>query len=66
MINRQMLAQKYQQVLQNPMPILSKKYNIPQGMNFNSYDDIIQYLMNTGQVSQSQYNSMRQMARMFN
>lgn len=65
MFNRQALIQKYQQVLQNPMPILSKKYNIPQNMSFNSYDDIIQYLMNTGQVSQAQYNQMRQTAKMF-
>ena len=65
MINKQTLMQKYQQFRQNPMAMLSQRYKIPQNINFNNADDIIQYLMNTGQVSQSQYNQMRQAARMF-
>ena len=65
MFDKNILMQKYQQLMQNPMAMLSKKYNIPPNMNFNSSDDVIQYLMNTGQVSQSQYNQMRQLARFY-
>ena len=48
------------------MAMLSKKYNLPQNMNMNNADDIIQYLLNTGQITQAEYNRIRQMARMFN
>ena len=43
----------------NPMAMLSQRYNIPQ--NLNNPNDIIQYLLNTGQVSQSQVNNAMQM-----
>lgn len=65
MLNKQNLMQQYQQLRQNPMAMLSKKYNLPQNISMNSPDDIIQYLLNTNQVSQSQYNQMRNMAKMF-
>lgn len=42
------------QIKDNPMSILSKKFNIPQ--NLNNPNDIIQHLMNTGQINQSMYN----------
>ena len=42
------------QIKSNPMSILSKKFNIPQ--NLNNPNDIIQHLMNTGQIDQSMYN----------
>lgn len=66
MLSKQELMQKYQQLRQNPMAMLSQKYRIPQNMNMNSADDIIQYLLNTNQITQSQYNMIRQMARSFN
>ena len=47
------------QFKQNPMMMLSQKYNIPQ--NLNNPNQIIQHLLNTGQVSQSQVNQAMQM-----
>lgn len=47
------------QFRQNPMAMLSQRYNIPQ--NLNNPNEIIQYLLNTGQVSQSQVNNAMQM-----
>lgn len=43
------------QMKHNPMQFLTQKgFNIPQ--NMNDPNAIIQYLMNTGQVSQTQYD----------
>jgi hypothetical protein len=43
------------QMKRNPMQFLTQKgFNIPQ--NMNDPNAIIQYLMNTGQVSQTQYD----------
>lgn len=53
----------YQQFKQNPMGMLSRKYNIPQ--NLNDPNEIIQHLLNTGQVSQSQVNNAMQMRQFF-
>ena len=44
---------------QNPVAVLSKRYNIPQGMS--SPDEILQHLLNTNQVSQDQVNRVMQM-----
>ena len=49
----------YQQFSQNPISMLSKKFNIPQ--NVNSPNDIIQHLLNSGQVTQDQVNRAMQM-----
>lgn len=53
------LMQMYQQLRQNPMQMLSRKYNIPQ--NMNDPQQIIQHLLNSGQVTQSQVNQVMQM-----
>ena len=42
------------QFKQNPLAAVSQKYNIPQGMN--DPNQILQYLLNTKQVSQDQIN----------
>lgn len=55
--------QMYQQFRQNPMAMLSQKYNIPQ--NLNDPNEIIQHLLNTGQVSQNQVNQAMQMRQYF-
>ena len=48
----------------NPLALLSKAgYQIP--TNINSPQEILQYLMNSGQVSQQQMNQAQQMARNF-
>jgi hypothetical protein len=50
--------QMYQQLRSNPMQILAKRFNLPQNMSMNNPNSIIEYLMNTGQVSQQQINSL--------
>lgn len=47
------------QFKQNPMAMLSKRYNIPQDMN--DPNQILQHLLNTNQVSQAQVNKVMQM-----
>ena len=47
------------QFKQNPMAMLSRRYNIPQDMN--DPDQILQHLLNTHQVSQAQVNKVMQM-----
>lgn len=47
------------QFKQNPMAMLSRRFNIPQ--NMNDPNQIIQYLLNSGQVSQEQVNRVMQM-----
>jgi hypothetical protein len=51
------------QIKADPLSFLGRKYNIPQGMT--NPNDIIQHLMNTGQVSQQQYNAVNQAARQY-
>lgn len=54
-----------QQLQTNPMEMLSKRFNIPQDVNVNDPNAIIQHLMNTGQVSQQAYNNARNVAMTF-
>ena len=49
----------YQQFMQNPMAMLAQRFNIPSGIN--NPNDIIQHLLNSGQVSQQQVNQVMQM-----
>ena len=58
MNNMNQIMQMYQQLRANPMQILAKRFNLPQGMNMNNPNDIVQYLLNTGQISQQQVNSV--------
>lgn len=55
------LLQAYQQFRSNPMQMLMQKYNIPQGIDTNNPNAILQHLLNTGQVSQAQVNSLQGM-----
>lgn len=59
MANLMNLFQMYQQFKQNPIQMLSQKFNIPMGLNDSQ--QIIQYLLNSGQVSQSQVNQVMQL-----
>lgn len=54
-----------QQLQANPMAVLSKRFNIPQGIDMSDPNSIIQHLMSTGQVSQQAYNNARNMAMNF-
>lgn len=47
------------QFKQNPMMMLSQRFNIPQ--NMNDPNQILQHLLNTNQVSQAQVNRVMQM-----
>lgn len=48
-----------QQIQQNPYQVLSQRFNLPQ--NLNNPNDIIQHLLNSGQVTQTQVNNATQM-----
>lgn len=58
MNNMNQLMNMYQQLRTNPMQLLARRFNLPQGMNMNNPNDIIQHLLNTGQISQQQLNSL--------
>lgn len=51
------LIQTYNQLRQSPMQILTKRFNIPNSVNINDPNAIIQHLLNTNQVSQQQVNN---------
>ena len=53
--------QMYNQLRQNPMSILTKRFNIPDTVDMNDPNAIIQHLINTNQVSQTQVNNCMQM-----
>ena len=59
MNNMMQVFQMYNQLKSNPVGMLSQRFNIPQ--NLNNPNDIIQHLLNTGQVSQEQVNQAMQM-----
>jgi hypothetical protein len=61
MINNNILGM-LQQLQSNPIAMLSQKFKIPQDIDVNDPNAIIQHLMNTGQVSQQAYNNARNMA----
>lgn len=50
------LMNMYKQMCNNPVQFLSKRFNIPQNVNTQNPNDILQYLLNSGQVSQTQVN----------
>lgn len=59
------MASALQNLKQNPMQFLMQnKFNIPQNIA-NDPNAIIQHLMNSGQVTQSQYDRAMQMAQQF-
>lgn len=47
----------YQRMRSNPAQMLSQRFNFPQNMNMNDPGEILQYLLNSGQVSQAQVNN---------
>lgn len=48
-----------QQLMQNPMGMISQKFNVPQGMN--NPQAIVQHLLDTGQITQQQVDNALQM-----
>ena len=59
MMNPMALMNMYNQMRSNPMAVLSQRFNIPATMQ--DPNEIIQHLLNTGQVSQAQVNQAMQM-----
>lgn len=51
----------YQQFKQNPTRMLMQRFNIPNSVNMNDPNAIIQHLINSGQVSQTQVNQVMNM-----
>ncbi len=47
------------QLKQDPVAMLSQRFNVPQGMT--DPNEILQHLLTTGQVSQDQVNRLMQM-----
>lgn len=53
-----------QQLRSNPVQfLLQRRLNIPQNINLNDPNAIAQHLLNTGQVTQAQYNEAMQAAK---
>lgn len=63
MNNPMNIMQMISQIKSNPAAVLSQRFNVPQ--NLNNPNDIIQHLMNTGQISQQQYNAANQAAKRY-
>ena len=53
------LMNLYQQMRGNPIQFLGQRFNIPAGMN--DPNAILQHLLNSGQVTQSQINRIQSM-----
>lgn len=58
-INEMMIT--YQRLKSNPREMLASRFNIPDNIDVNNPNDILQHLLNTGQVSQDQVNKMMMM-----
>lgn len=48
----------YQQFRQNPMQMLARRFNIPNNVDMNDPNSILQHLINTNQISQQQINQV--------
>ena len=48
------------QARQNPMAVISQRFNIPQ--NIQKPQDMVQHLLDSGQISQDQLNQTMQMS----
>lgn len=55
------IIQMYQQMMQNPMAMLTQRFNIPQGVDTRNPNAIIQHLLNTNQITQEQVNNAMNM-----
>lgn len=61
MNNPMQMMQMVQQFKANPMQMLSKmKFNVPQNINVNDPNAILNHLMQTNQISQAQVNQAYQ------
>ena len=58
-MNPMQIFSMLQQLRQNPAQLLAQKFNVPS--NLNNPQDIIQHLLNSGQINQDQVNQAMQM-----
>lgn len=63
MMNMMNIMQMLSQVKSNPAAVLGRRFNLPQ--NLTNPNDILQYLMNTGQITQANYNAANMAAKQF-
>lgn len=63
--NMKDIMDMYNRFRQNPLQMLQQRFNIPQNINMNNPNDIIQHLLNTGQVTQNQVNQAMSMRNQF-
>lgn len=63
MNNPAQVMQMVQQLKSNPTTMLARRFRLPQ--NLQDPNDILNYLVQSGQVSQQQINSAYQMAQNF-
>lgn len=61
-LNPMQIMQMYQQMKTDPIGMLAQRFNIPQGIN--NPQQIVQHLLNSGQVTQTQVNQAMQMRNM--
>lgn len=62
--NQPNMMQMLQQLKSNPVQFLMKsKFNLPQNIDTNNAQSIVNYLVQSGQVSQYLYNKAYNMAR---
>lgn len=51
----------FNKLKEDPVQVLSMRFNIPQGVDVHDPNAIIQHLLNSGQISQAQVNRMMAM-----
>jgi hypothetical protein len=47
------------QIKQNPMGLLSQKFNIPENINLSDPNAIINHLINSGQITQGMVDNIK-------
>ena len=57
------MMQMFNQLKQNPMGMLSQRFNLPQ--NLSDPKEIVQHLLNSGQINQQQVDQAMQMKKQF-
>lgn len=65
MNNSMNIMQMFGQFKQNPMQFISRRYNLPQNVG-NNPQQIVQYLLDSGQINQQMVNKAQQMMPQFN
>jgi hypothetical protein len=55
--------QMLNQIKNNPMGILSQKFNIPNEVNVNDPNEILKHLVESNQVTQNQIDSIKNMLK---